>query len=252
MHNPTLRVLEVFNALYESDAGLSLTEIAHITKIPKGTLHPIIATLLQTQHLQSIDNKLYIGKSAFQIGNAYLKNFNHLDLIKNMMNQIALECDEICQLGILDGAEVLYIAKVDTPQTIRLTSSVGRTLRAYATAIGRALLAYKSNDEIKELYKDGLVAYTQDTTKTIDELIQKLNIIRRTKISHEIAETNPDIECVAVALESGGVGFAAISVSIPLYRSNRKKLDLIKHLLLQKKSVIEDKMTAAGIRLVHF
>ncbi|PAF44892.1 IclR family transcriptional regulator [Helicobacter sp. 11S02629-2] len=250
LHNPTLRVTSVLNALYKNETGLTLTELSNVTKIPKGTLHPIVLTLLHTQFLKMNGNKFQIGKSSFQVGTGYFPEFDHTELVKKVMNQITHECDEICQLGVLDGGEVLYIAKVETQSAIRLTSSVGHTLNAYATAIGRALLSCKSDDEIRALYPNGLVAYTPKTTNSMEELLKKIELIRKSGISSESGETNPDIGCIAVALQNVAqsfTSFAAISVSVPLFRLNKKKSEFIKTLLLKKKEYIEQEIAKSGL-----
>ncbi|PAF47879.1 hypothetical protein BKH43_08075 [Helicobacter sp. 13S00401-1] len=250
LHNPTLRVTSVLSTLYKNETGMTLTELSNATKIPKGTLHPIVLTLLSTQFLKMNGNKFQIGKSAFQVGNAYFYEFDHMELVKKVMNQITHECDEICQLGVLDGGEVLYMAKVETSSAIRLTSSVGHTLKAYATAIGRALLAYKSDEEIYALYPAGITPYTSKTTSTMEDLLKKVDLVRKTGFSHEAGEVNPDIGCLAIAMKNAtlsSTSFAAISVSVPLFRLNKKKFEFIKDLLLRKKSYIEQEIARGSL-----
>ena len=88
------------------------------------------------------------------------------------MNNITALSNETCQLGIQSRNMVLYIAKKDSPQPIRLMSSVGKQLPLYCTGLGRALLAYKSEEEIRSLFPEVLTAYTPHTIATINDLLK--------------------------------------------------------------------------------
>ncbi len=68
------------------------------------------------------------------------------------MKDIVFVCGEICQLGVLDGSDVLYIEKTEPKQAIKLESYVGKNLPAYATALGKCLLSGLNDDEIRKLY----------------------------------------------------------------------------------------------------
>lgn len=70
------------------------------------------------------------------------------------MKAIVNQCAEICQFGILEHSDVLYLAKVDSPEPIRLSSSIGKRLPAYCTSLGKALLCEFSKEELQELYPE--------------------------------------------------------------------------------------------------
>jgi len=74
-----------------------------------------------------------------------------MDFILNAMESVVKNCEETCQLGVLDRGKVLYIRKVDSPQPIRMIR-----LPANGTAIGKALLSGLSNEEVRKLYADEL------------------------------------------------------------------------------------------------
>lgn len=239
LHNPTLRVLNIFEAIHNSLEGLTFAEISRRTGIAKGTLYPIVTTLSHEGFLQNIDSRITIGKNCFKIGSAYLHSLNYLDILKPHMREIVADCDEICQLGILDGGEVLYVEKVEPNQAIRIESSAGKTLAAYATALGKSLLSGFSNDEIADLYPNEFIKYTTKTVPNLKSLFEQLETVRNHGYAHEIGETNMDIECAAVPIKNADKILASISVSLPIFRSTPKKIEKILDVLKGHVQLIE-------------
>ncbi|VBB09586.1 transcription regulator iclr n-terminal [Lucifera butyrica] len=239
LHNPTLRVLDIFEAVYNSIDGLTLAEISRRTGIAKGTLYPIVMTLLHEGFLQNLGSRIAIGKNCFKLGYAYVHSLNYLDILKPHMREIVAACDEICQLGILDGGDVLYVEKTEPNQAIRIESSAGKTIAAYATALGKCLLSGLSNDETAKLYPGEFIKYTARTIPDLKTLLQQLETVRDNGYAHEIGETNIDIECLAVPIKISDKVLASISVSLPIFRSTPEKTEKILDVLKFHAELIE-------------
>lgn len=240
-HKPTERVLDILDLLASNPEGLSLTEIANLIESPKSTIHPILQTMAQRKfvHLDKNISKYTMGISAYCVGISYSNNMNILDFIKSQMQYIVDHSNEICQLGVLDKSEVLYIAKVDSDNPIRLISSVGKRLPAYCTALGKALLINKNIDEIKALYPQGLKAFTDNTITDFDILYDEIINCRKNGFASEKSEINDYSSCIAVPLINNSKPVAALSVSIPTFRVNDDKIETVKKLLLEAKNNIE-------------
>lgn len=71
LHNPTLRVLNILETVCANNKGLTLTAISNQTGIAKGTLYPIVMTLIHERYLQIHDASITIGQQCFKLGNAY-------------------------------------------------------------------------------------------------------------------------------------------------------------------------------------
>lgn len=247
MHKPTLRVLDILLFVSENK-GASLSEIADNTGIPKSTISPILKTLCLNNFLYINENNQYfIWKNAYKVGMSFLDTYNVTDIIKKHMENIVEECNEICQLGVYVDGDILYIAKIDPQQPIKLISNVGKSLPAYAAALGKAILGKFSTEKIREIYKDGLFPITDKTTTDIDILIDQVNKAKINGYAYEKEETNRDIECIAVPLCSKGEIFAAISISIPVYRSSDEKRKSIVGILLDHKKKIELDLDSSNI-----
>lgn len=241
-HRSTERALDILEYLASSkDGGHTLTELAAALNAPKSSLFPIIHTLLNRKYIQldRPSGRYYIGISSYAFGAAFSTSQNVLDLILNVMESIVESCEETCQLGVLDREKVLYIRKVDSPQPIRMISHVGNRLPANATAIGKALLSGLSDQEIRELYADGLPRLTNHTIVDLDVLLAQLAEVRKSGIAWEQEESTNQIRCWAVPLCKEGNVFAALSVSVPLFRCSEAKEPLVLGSLFKAKKEIE-------------
>lgn len=243
LHNPTMRVLDILESVGRSKEGLTLTQISEKTNISKGTLHPIVSTLVERSYLE-VDRGVYIvGRNCFKLGYTYVNSFDYLSILRPHMHAIVTDCDEICQLGILDGMDVLYLEKTEPNQAIRIESSAGKTLRAYATALGKCMLSEKSDREIRELYvTEELEPYTPYTVGDVDELIAQLQFVRDHGFFHEIGETNADVECIGVPIYQGNHILCAVSVSLPRFRATESKIEEIVLLLKREAMKVEQEI----------
>lgn len=240
-HRPTSRVLDILELLANNQEGLSLTEIAEAIDAPKSSILPLMHTMAQRKFIffNAHTYKYSIGIGSFCVGSAYTSNMNALQFIKSEMKYIVKKTNEICQMGIFDRGQVLYVAKVDSDDPIRIISYVGKRLPAYCTALGKALLCQKNIDDLRELYPDGLKEYTPNTITDFEVLAEQLKVVRKTMVATENGEANEQSYCLSVPLFKGDDILAAISVSIPLFRMTDEKTELIKSLLLETKVKIE-------------
>lgn len=240
-HRPTSRVLDILELLAFSSDGYTLTEIASSINAPKSSIFPVVRTLYKRKFIDINKNtsKYTIGISSFAVGSSYSENLNILKFITEEMQLMVDKSLETCQLGVLNKDTVLYIAKVDSPEPIRLISSVGKSLPAYCTALGKALLCDYSKQQLEALYPNGLESYTPNTITDFNALYQQLSNTRQTNIAIEYEEITDHIICIAVPIRKDDQVTLAISVSIPSFRATPEKIDLIKKLLIQSKAKIE-------------
>jgi IclR family KDG regulon transcriptional repressor len=241
-HRPTARVLDILELLASTNEGYTLTEIAKAIDAPKSTILPIVHTLCERKFLtlNNVTSQYIIGINAFMVGSACLKNMDILSLLKSELQYIVDATSETCQLGILvNGSNVLYLIKIDSPEPLRLVSFVGKQLPAYCTAIGKALISHYSLEQLRKAYPNGLKPMTANTITDFTVLFKELETIRTTGIAAEIGESNIDSQCLAVPLRKDDHIVAAISVSTPTYRATPEKLELIKNQLFKAQQKIE-------------
>ena len=93
--------------------GLTLTEISKAISVPKGTLYPILQTMTDMNYIQlGKDSFRYkLGISTFCIGSSYSQDEYMLEFAKSIIKDVVTEIKEICQMGVLEGNNVLYVLK---------------------------------------------------------------------------------------------------------------------------------------------
>ncbi|WP_174510105.1 IclR family transcriptional regulator [Klebsiella oxytoca] len=240
LHKPTERVLLILETLANVD-GMTLSELSLKTDISKGTIFPILKSLQYRKYISHDErNGIYtLGISCAVLASATVEKEFWLKMINSEMQAVVNECNEVCQLGILDDAWVLYVDKVQGDQTVQLVSKVGTRLPAICSALGKALLHKHRDDEILELYPQGLPCVTPRSITSMVELRQQLTQVASNGYAMDDREVNDDTICFAVPLQQKETILAAISVSLPAFRASEEKTQQVIHALKSAKTRIE-------------
>ncbi|MBE6990791.1 MAG: IclR family transcriptional regulator [Ruminococcaceae bacterium] len=243
MHRSTQRVIDILDLLayHERADGLSLTDIAGRLDAPKSSLFPILRTLAGAGYLRydATTSKYTIGRRLFEVGNSFVAKDNFYQQALVIMQGIVDQCSETCHMANLYGSEVQYMLKIDSPETIRMTSAPGKRLPANCTALGKALLSEASCAELQALFSGGLPRMTDKTITDMGELYRQLQGVRKTGLAYEQEENYSMIQCIATPIMKGGKPVVALSVSMPTFRAAPEKQALIEQLLLSAKKQME-------------
>ncbi|MDR1885160.1 MAG: IclR family transcriptional regulator [Synergistaceae bacterium] len=221
-HKPTLRTISILELLAAEEGKCTLTEIARGLDSSPSTLFPIVHTLRSHGYLNYDEQtQAYsLGLRLFELG-CSLRNTSGYDDIVEIMTGIVDACGETCHFGVLDKGNVLYLAKVDSKQPVRMFSRIGRRLPAYGTAIGKALLKDCSLEDLKEMYPHGLEPLTEHTVTDFNVLIEQLGSID--PFAYESEESNESVCCVAIPIYKNSRIYGAISVAMPVFRYDEDK-----------------------------
>lgn len=230
MHQPTLRVMHVLQQIARDGSGLRLADLSRDLQIPKSTLLPIMQTLCQKKFLSQDDLGRYVpGTALFSLGTAFSGSFPVLRFVQEQLKHLAAILDETCYFGVLDAGEVLYLEKSESSQPLRMLTSTGHRLPAYATGIGKALLCELNEAQLQQLYPNGLTPLTEQTITSFSTLSEQLTQARLDNYAWECEESTPHVRCFAVPIRKHGVIVAAISVTIPLFRYRQEERMRIIH-----------------------
>ncbi len=222
------RALDVIELLASTPNGLGFVELARLQRIPKSSLHALLAVLTGRGFidLDQRSRTYSLGIRTWEVGQAYVAQ---RDLVENalpVMKRIVESINETVQLSILDGIENVYLAKVDCSHPLRLQSEVGKRLHAHATGLGKALLAGLPEQELQSRF-DGvsLPKLNDNTIHDLPELLRTLEIIRNVGFAVDDQEYTPGLRCVAVPIvDRDGQTIAALSASIPLTRAGPEEM----------------------------
>lgn len=216
------RVAEALRFLAQNPAGALYSELQRGLSLPKSSLHALMNTLVETR-LAVYDpaNKRYaLGPLMWELALAFSRQLQLVPIALPVLERISARCGETTQLAVLDGAEVVYVAKVPSRYPVQLVSDVGSRLPAYATGIGKALLACLTNEQVDRLYPDSaLVRFTAATVGSKADLMGELRAIRQRGYARDEGEYSVGIRCLAVPiLTAPNLPNAAMSISMPLER----------------------------------
>lgn len=233
------RGLDILELFLEPNDGLKVPEMTERLGIPRASVHELVGALVERGYLQArpdVPGRFVLGVRAFQLGGAYERELDLAEVGRETARRIAAKCGETVQLVVREGQYVVYLVKVDSTHSIRLVSEVGRRLPAYCTAVGKALLAALSDDEIDALFPDdaSLVPMTANSISTKERLFKELALTRERGWAEENGESNDNVACVAAPVyDSSGKCISAISISVPTLRLDEKKKKEYINLVLQ-------------------
>ncbi|MGP4018977.1 IclR family transcriptional regulator [Saccharopolyspora sp. 5N708] len=236
-------VLELFLDSHE----LSAPEITARLGLPRTTVHELVGTLSERGYLMPAgrgSNRFRLGVRGFQLGAAYAER---LDLAREgqlVAEEIAERCQETVHVGVRDGADVLYVAKVDSSHPVRMVSAVGRRLPAHCTALGKALLAALPRAEVDELYSNGrLDAMTEHSITSRKALRRELDAIAKDGVAREYCESNESVACVASPVrDQSGQVVAAMSISVPILRWNDETEAALRELVREGAATLSERL----------
>ncbi len=218
--NRALDILELFEDTHE----LTATEIITTLALPRTSVGELLNTLVDRGYLILVDAKakrFRLGIRAFRVGSAYADRLDLAAEAQAASKLVAEACGETVQVAVLDGASVVYIAKVDSVHSVRLVSAIGRSLPAHCTAVGKMLLAGLDDDEFDGLFDGvaGLQTLTPNSISTVAGLRATVRDVRERGLAHEDSESNNDVECVAAPVYGPGPKMvAAMSIAVPTSR----------------------------------
>ena len=214
------RTLEVLEVLAASQERRSLGELARELGIPRSSLHGLLRTMLARGWVETdaTGTRFGLGIRALQVGAAYLDTDDAVELLGGILDELAAQFGETVHLARLDGAHVVYLAKRESIHPLRLFSAIGRRLPAHATALGKALLAERSELEVRQLLADPLPRLTKHTVTNLDVLCQELATVRARGYAVDHEESSEGIVCIAAAVPLRAPATDAISLSIPTAR----------------------------------
>lgn len=214
----TLEVLEFLAA--RNNQPVRLREISEGLGVPRSSLHALLRTLTHRGWVRSDSTgTLYgIGIRALLAGTSYLDSDPYVPLITPYLDELREQLDETIHFGRLDGQDVVYLATRESSQYLRPFSRVGRRLPAFATSLGKSVLAGLPEEDAGQHLPATLTAMTPRTITDRADLAADLAATRERGHAVDNEENTLGVRCLAVALRYHQPAVDAISVSVPLAR----------------------------------
>ena len=230
--NKSLSILEI---LLQQGSSMNMTELSEKLGFYPSTIHRILDTLKHWGYVEQDPHtqKYQLGLKALELGMAKL---HQMDLVREAtpyLKELVNQCNETVHLGVLEEGEVLYLAKEESSQTIRMISYVGKRAPLHCTALGKVLLTYLPEGERKKILgKRELPRLTEKTITNKEELEKELNKVKKQGFALDRGENEKDVRCIAVPIRNHQRKvIAAFSVSSPAYRTDINQQSHLKEAL---------------------
>jgi len=179
--------------------------------------------------------KYRLGIKLFELGCAVQSTKRLLEVTKPYLNQLSQSTYETANLAILEGKEVIYLAKAESSEVLTTNIKIGTKLPAHCTALGKVLLAFISNREFESLYKNNepLSALTSKSISSLEELKKRLKKVKEQGYAVDKEEYKIGVNCIGVPIFGrNGEAIAAISITGPASRFIIEEMEKVKSKLI--------------------
>jgi len=206
---------------------LGVREVARLLVLNSATVHNLLRTLAATGLVeQDAETKKYrLGLGIVQLAGTKLGQLDVVTAASSPMKALLEKTRETVILSVLYGDDLLYVAKLESPQPIRVASRVGGGAPIHASAVGKVLLAFQTDAEIGRLLRAPLKRYTAETVTDVRKLRAELQHIRTHDFAVDLGGYIPDVHAVAAPIrDAGGHVIASLGLVAPASRLPAIKL----------------------------
>jgi DNA-binding IclR family transcriptional regulator len=217
--NSILRACGILKSLSGHRGAFKLIELAGLLHLDRSTAYRILLSLEKCAMVERNEKtgEYSLGLGAFEIGIAYLRRVDLVEVAKPFMADLARRVQETVHLAILSETEILYLDKVDSPRSLGVISKLGQRGPVYCTALGKVLLAnLPPEDRSRILDRIRFQAFTPRTLTSKRKLARELSQVHKQGYALDCREIEEDVECIAAPIQDHlGNVVAALSVSGP-------------------------------------
>jgi len=219
------RGLSVISAFGPQAPELTLSEVARATGLTRAAARRFLLTLVDLGYMR-FDGKLFrLAPKVLGLGYAYLSSLSLPGIAEPHLEDLVMRVRESSSMSVLDGPDIVYVARVPTSRIMTVTISVGTRFPAYATSMGRVLLAGLDEDAL-EGYLAGLriERFTDSTVRSAEELRARLDRARTDGYALVDQELEAGLRSIAAPVRNRqGRVVAAVNVSSHVSRITEGK-----------------------------
>lgn len=247
------RAMAILEELSEQPNGVTVSELVMKLQIEKSIVSRVLSTLEGDGYVirDGITDSFRLGLKLAGVALRHIDNTGVTDMCLPLLRDIANKTGELIQLAIVQNDQMIYVAKAEGHQRIRVLSLVGRPATLHASAVGKVWLAsLPENRALSLALKTGLERYTENTITNIDDFRAELMRVRKNGYAIVQEEQIEGAAAVGVPITDrrGDRVLGAVVLSGPAYRLPLKKLESMVLTL----NDLAKKLTDLGNIDIHF
>jgi len=204
-----------------------MTQISEQVGIHKSTVHRLLATLEKKRFVQRdpATGTYSLGIRLLQMAYLTLEHNDLRRLATPFLRHLCEQHRENVDLAVLDDTDVVYLNMIESPQRVKLAAAVGQRLSAFATASGKAILAFMPDEAVRRILERGMTQYTLNTLRSPEAFFENMRQIRQQGFALSEQEFEEGINAVAAPiLDSSGQPIASVAIAGPAYRLTRERM----------------------------
>lgn len=224
MNRTVERAFSILQLIADSKQGITLQEIANTMDMPKSSAFVIVQTLLELNYIATVQNndkKYCLGIETFSLGMKYVNDMSLVTQCSLFLPPIAEKYNKTAFVGVLNGSKVVYVYKYVAQNAKLASCALGTRKDAYATSLGKAIIAYLPKAEQSNLVdKIQFQALTQYTITSKELFLRELEVTKSRGYSLDKRELEDITSCCGAPIfDYSGEVIAAVSLS-DIYNEN--------------------------------
>lgn len=220
----------------ESVRGLRLVDLVQRCGLEKSTVHRLLGALMAEGLVENDpeSERYRLGVKLVEYGMAVLRRLDVRTEALPVLARLVAVAEETVHLGARSGVEVIYLEKFEGPHAIQMRSKVGERMPLHSTGIGKAMLAYLSEEQLSSVISHGLPKRTDHTITSPEDLRADLQQIRTRGYSIDLEENEVGVRCVGAPVFDHNIRVVgAISIAGPAYRVSEERLQGLAQLVTE-------------------
>jgi len=218
--------LAVLGTFSRERPSMTLSQAALAAGLSRATARRILRTLTELGYVEQSGRQFSLSSGILKLGFAYLATQNWIEQAAPLMRQLSEQFHESCSAAILQGTEIVYVARIPASRIMSVALAVGTRLPAFHTALGRIQLGFLDDAELwRRLRSLRLEAYTPATIIDVQALFDRVREDHAQGFSIVDEELERGLRAIAVPImDRGGQAVAALNLSTHSTRTTRNEL----------------------------
>jgi DNA-binding IclR family transcriptional regulator len=225
-----VNALAILDCFDRRQPSLALAEINRRLGIPKATAYRNLAALEQFGYVtwDRQKNTYSLGAKVLELSRRFVDQHEVITVARPVLADLAAETGETAHIGVLSGADVVYVDIAESPQRVRAYVTRGDRIPAHCVASGKAILAYSDEATVEAVLEGGLQMMTAKTLVNREHLLKDLGRTRKCGYGLNIGEWMEEVVAASAPVFSHtGEVIAAIGVAGPLSRLSPRRADAL-------------------------
>ncbi|MFZ7102390.1 MAG: IclR family transcriptional regulator [Peptococcaceae bacterium] len=222
------RALSILHTFRVQDE-LGVTEISKLIGLNKSTTYGLLSTLYENGYVDKRTNGKYcLGLKLLEMGQYVQNRLDVRQIARPLLEELCEKYDETIHLVIFNRGDAYYVDKVESVRSIVNITQVGKKVAFHASSVGKALLAYMTQEQQEAELALPLKRYTPYTITDPDKLREHIKRVKEDGYALDLEEIELGVRCIGAPIRNyTGEVIGAFSCSAPSTRVSQEKLSEI-------------------------